>query len=443
MDYRDIYFSKLNAMCFFMLFTNGLLCAQNNKVKLESSLVVASEVSYEFKSDTFQKTELILKPEFVLKFKNRSKVVLKSQVYSEFQDNLETGQPTESMVSGFNKRIFIGDRTNLELRELYYYINFKKIKVSIGKQQIVWGETDGLKLLDVVNPQNFREFILDDFEDSRIPLWSLKTDFKISDLNIQLVWIPDNTYHITQDFNAPFFTKNIFKTPPEGISMQVNQTKRPAKFIKDSDVGFKLSGFKKGWDFSLNYLYYYDDLPVFYSNFNNQATTIEISPAYERQHLIGGTFNKVFGSTTFRGELVYIFDQNFTSVKTINQGIEQADLYKSAFGLDVIKGEYIISLQLFNEWVTKHISPYNRDLFETNGSLLASKEFMNDNLKAEMLCVHSFNHTDGYVTPQLSYWLTTNTQLLLNSHIFYGKENLLFGQFKNRSRVSMGFKWSI
>jgi len=44
----------------------------------------------------------------------------------------------------------------------------------LGKQQIVWGETDGLKLLDVMNPQNFREFILDEFEDSRLPLWSVK-----------------------------------------------------------------------------------------------------------------------------------------------------------------------------------------------------------------------------------------------------------------------------
>ncbi|WP_298421164.1 DUF1302 family protein [uncultured Kordia sp.] len=442
MGYKIKIISRHNMISLLIVFTSGLLFAQN-KTKLEGTLVVVSEASYEFKNETIQKTELILKPEFVLKLKNRSKFVLKGQVYFEFQDNLEKGKPTEQMVSDISKRLFLGNRTNLEIRELYYYANFKKLKLTVGKQQIVWGETDGLKLLDVVNPQNFREFILDDFEDSRIPLWSLKADFKINDYSVQLVWIPDNTYHITQDFSAPFFTQSIFKNPPEGIAIQLNQTNIPNAFFKDSDIGFKISGFKKGWDFSLNYLYYYDDLPVFYNNFNNQTTTIEIFPTYKRQHLIGGTFNKVFGSTTFRGELVYIFNQNFTSNNNINQGIEQSNFYKSAFGLDYIKGEYMVSVQLFNEWITKIISAYNRDVFETNGSLLISKELMNDNVKAEILWVHSFNHADGYITPQLSYWLTTNTQLLLNSHVFYGEKNQLFGQFRNRSRVSFGFKWSL
>ncbi len=421
---------------------------QRFKKYFKASLVIATDISYEFNSNDLHKSELFVKPEFSYKINKNSRVVLKGQIYTDLNDNLEEGSPKDETASDFSKRLFIGDRTNIELRELYLYTKlFKKIRLTLGKQQIVWGETDGLKLLDIVNPQNFREFILDNFEDSRIPLWSVKAEFDIKNIGVQLVWIPDNTYHITQDFDAPFFTKSLFQSPPEGISTVFNKTIKPTRFIADSDIGLKLSTFTKGWDLSLNYFYYYDDLPVFYSNLqfsDTQEPFVSISPKFERQHLVGGTFNKVYGSSTFRGEIAYIFDQNFTSInpKAI-RSIETSNVYKSAIGIDYIKGESVISAQLFSDIITEDISPFNRDNFETNTSLLISQEMMNDNLKMEVLWVHNMNHGDGFVRPNLSYWLNSNTQLFFGSDIFYGNKTKLFGQFQDRSRISFGMKWGI
>jgi len=418
------------------------------KDSFKASLVVASDVSYEFSSGKLQKSELIIKPEFSYKVSSKIRLVLKGQAYNEFNDALERGTPKEETVSDYSKRLFIGDRTNIELREFYVYAKlFKKIRLTAGKQQIVWGETDGLKLLDVINPQNFREFILDDFEDSRIPLWSLKTEFDIKNIGVQLVWIPDNTYHITQDFDAPFFTKSLFQNPPEGIPTIFNETIRPSHFVSDSDIGIRLSTFTKGWDITLNYFYYYDDLPVFYNNLQfieSEEPMVVINPKFERQQLVGTTFNKVFGSTTFRGEVAYVFNQKFSSISPNSvQGIESSNVYKSAIGLDYIKGESVISIQIFNDIITDNISPFNRDTFETNTSLLVSHEMMNDNLKIESLWVHNTNHGDGFVRPSVSYWVNTNTQLFFGSDLFYGNATKLFGQFNHRNRISFGVKWGI
>jgi hypothetical protein len=57
----------------------------------------------------------------------------------------------------------------LELRDLYYEHRLDR-SVRLGKQQIVWGRLDGVKILDVVNPQTFREFILDDLEFAHRPV---------------------------------------------------------------------------------------------------------------------------------------------------------------------------------------------------------------------------------------------------------------------------------
>ena len=74
------------------------------------------------------------------------------------------------------------------LKELYVDWYADDWDVRIGKQQIVWGTADGIKLLDIINPTDFRELVQNDFEDSRIPLWMVKAERNILDQgNIQFI----------------------------------------------------------------------------------------------------------------------------------------------------------------------------------------------------------------------------------------------------------------
>ena len=103
---------------------------KQNKFKdsFKASLVVTSDFSYEFNSESLQKSEIIFKPEFSYRLNKNSKFVLKGQLYTELNDNLEAGVPKEHTVSNMSKRLFIGNRTNLELREFYYYTNINSFK---------------------------------------------------------------------------------------------------------------------------------------------------------------------------------------------------------------------------------------------------------------------------------------------------------------------------
>ncbi|HPD61540.1 MAG TPA: hypothetical protein PKV48_07275, partial [Thermodesulfobacteriota bacterium] len=54
-----------------------------------------------------------------------------------------------------------------------------------------WGETDGLKLLDFVNATDFRHFIIDDMEDSKIPEFMTNITYYFNqNWNLQFLWIP-------------------------------------------------------------------------------------------------------------------------------------------------------------------------------------------------------------------------------------------------------------
>jgi hypothetical protein len=57
------------------------------------------------------------------------------------------------------------------LREFYFDVPAGDWFFRLGKQQVVWGTADGIKLLDVINPTDYRFFFQEPFEESRIPVW--------------------------------------------------------------------------------------------------------------------------------------------------------------------------------------------------------------------------------------------------------------------------------
>jgi len=92
------------------------------------------------------------------------------------------------------------------IREATVAIFSKYATIRAGKAQLGWGEGDGLRLMDAINPLDYRRsFIFRDsdegYSESRIPLWMLRTDFTpdftfgsqlgLQNLDLELSWIPD------------------------------------------------------------------------------------------------------------------------------------------------------------------------------------------------------------------------------------------------------------
>jgi len=62
------------------------------------------------------------------------------------------------------------------LREAYVDTEYEGVSLRIGKQQVVWGTADGMKLLDAINPTDYTEMAQNQMEDSRIPLWMVNAE---------------------------------------------------------------------------------------------------------------------------------------------------------------------------------------------------------------------------------------------------------------------------
>jgi len=109
------------------------------------------------------------------------------------------------------------------LRELYVDTTIGDWDARIGKQQVVWGTADGIKLLDMINPTDWSEFNQNAPADARIPVWMVNAERYLDNgANIQAVFSQAKENKIA-GFNAngdaghPFIMKGV-----DSISGNVN-----------------------------------------------------------------------------------------------------------------------------------------------------------------------------------------------------------------------------
>ena len=103
-----------------------------------------------------QKLETILQPELNVSLTSDSSLTGILRIRGDAEDKLEPGSPYQDNRSTASSSLYLGDNVDVELRELYIDSYFDDTLLRVGKQQVVWGQADGLKVLDVVNPQSYR-----------------------------------------------------------------------------------------------------------------------------------------------------------------------------------------------------------------------------------------------------------------------------------------------
>ncbi|MBF0265381.1 MAG: hypothetical protein HQL46_08915 [Gammaproteobacteria bacterium] len=125
----------------------------------------------------------------LMKFENSVRLFINQEFGEESSWHADLNLVRDSKAVNEDYEGFKSYTQNDALRELYVDTKFgDNIYVRIGKQQVVWGTADGMKLLDIMNPTDFRELNQNVMEDARIPVWMINTEMDVGDSgNIQFI----------------------------------------------------------------------------------------------------------------------------------------------------------------------------------------------------------------------------------------------------------------
>lgn len=432
---------------FFLCCLLGI-CQSAAAVDFDKSITATAQWMINTHNGDSQSLNLTLQPEFDVNFANGWQINSSLRLRAEAIDGMQIDDLNRGSYSEYSKPGVLNDEVDLELREMYLQGEIGDTFITLGKQQIVWGKADGLKVLDIVNPQSFREFILDDFENSRIPLWTVNIEHTISSWDLQFLWVPDQTYHALpeQDSSYSFSSPELTPVAPPGVQVNIERARRPNNIILDSDVGFRATTFWQGWDITFNYLYQYNNLPVLRRNLSLSAEkpVITVTPDYERTHVLGTTFSSAFDDWVVRGEIGYFTEHYFIAKNPLlNQGVVKSPELHYVLGLDWnAPWDILLSMQLIQSWIINDADKTTRDKLDTTITGLMRRDFLYETLTAELLVIANTNNGDGIIRPKISYEWQDNIKSWISADIFYGDEQGIFGQFGQNDRVVVGMELS-
>ena len=417
-------------------------------VELDTLITANAQWMLNTNNGSSQELNLTLLPEFSASFENGWQLNSTVRFRAEAIDGMQINDISRDTYSPYSRPAQLDGGIELELREFYLQGAIGDTFLILGKQQVVWGKSDGLKVLDIVNPQSFREFILDDFESSRIPLWTVNIERSFASWYMQFIWIPDPTYHALGKSGATyaFTSPELVPVAPPGVQVNILETNRPTNGFLDSDVGLRAATFWKGWDITFNYLYQYNNAPVLRQSLSISGDTpvVTISPDYERTHVLGATASSAFNEWVVRGEIGYFTEHYFIGNNPmLNQGVVKSPELQYVLGLDWnAPWDILVSTQLIQSWMIRDAGQSTRDKLDTTLTALVRRNFLYDSLTAELLVIGNINNGDGIIRPKISYEWQDNLKTWIGADIFYVDQQGVFGQFNNNSRVVMGIEVS-
>lgn len=427
-----LWLSGLVLMCSGNAFAFG-----NTRVQYEIEMEMAAGLT----DSGRQKADSIIKPEIDGDLTENVRYTLVPKMVVAMDSELYMDDPDESNYSSINGPLAANRHGLIELAEAYVDFAAWDGYWRVGKQQVVWGQADGLKVLDVVNPQDYREFNLDEFEDSRIALWMVNAEFSVTDdSNLQFLLIPDATYSKLADVGTPYYITSSKFRPELGDSplpVVVHETQRPHGEV---ELGVRYRVFISGWDLTLNYLRHRQDIPVIYRSVNGGQ--VDVVPVYEKSQLYGATASNAFGDWVVRLEAGYGTDTYQLRTSLQDGGIANTPEFSTVLGLDYQGfSDWFISYQWFQSALRDYDDDIVRNRNRMQHTLLIRYSLLNETLELELFTLYSDEDQDGQVRSQVAYQFSDELRVWAGVDVFYGDSDGLFGQFDDADRLLLGVEF--
>lgn len=397
-----------------------------------------------------------------------------------------TGGAAKHLRSGWAHNVVRNNDRDPFLRECYADITAGKWFARIGKQQVSWGKSDGIYMLDVINPLCGRNPFVWETEDLKVPLWmfNVTRSIEVCDFkgDLQVICIPyyqeavnpghrlsEDGYHdwgfnvfglgndVTMAFDDYF--RNVLGIP-EGYPLI---QKDPANTFENFEWGVRWSGFAGGWSYTINYFYTWSELND-WPDTGDPVTAMATLRRPDRLSLFGFSVDRYWeplqGVT--RLEWVYTKGQPFVLPTT---SLEEKDQIGYMAGYDRwIFTDWLISFQLQQlfildpvhhknaycgpgayefDWVNMVVANGMIDPVRTNMTAYVMHDgfFVGDTGHLESLLLWDATEGSKWWFAQFRYDIDDHWQVGIGCNLFWGNEDDTIGEFRDNDNIFFMIKW--
>ncbi len=393
------------------------------------------------------------------------------------------------------KRLYILDSTKDLLNEAHITWQKGPICVRLGKQIVRWGETDGFRLMDQINPLDQRRGLADvEFENTILPIWLVRAEYTVPTLpawlqalSFQGIFNPNVQFRPNASLRPGNNVSGIW-SPSANIPLggpypldyahlgaedaRVDEPTGPRGY----DYAFRMKMTLHDTIFTANYYYGRDKDPV--SRIAGPSR-VDLSP-YDGRMIVhpnvegyypifrfaGGTLTTDIDSLqstclggvapVLRGEAFYAFGSTFTSDAA--NSFESHDEIRWAVGVDwkvmvpVLNpySFFTISPQYYHRKIVGYpdrgmlTGPGGGPLRENNyqSSLMVSTSYLNGKLQPSFFWLRNISERADFYRFNLIYDWSHNWRYTVGALLFYGaKEGKSFEAFAHKDQVYLAVSY--
>jgi hypothetical protein len=304
---------------------------------------------------------------------------------------------------------------SLDVRELYADIYFDRMDLRIGKQQIIWGKTDGLFITDVVSPKDLRQFLLPDLKDVRMGVTAVRADYYVDDITFEAVWIPVFTPNRMPEASSPWNAQSIdFSDSDQNIAAE----------LMNSELFARISLYSSNLDLEVVGGMMWDDEPY------------PVGPGtfdHARLGVLGGSLSTEVAGLILRGEAALYTGKPFR-VSTVSFDHIEKDYLHAMVGIDYRSGTMMVSTQFIEKVILDYDQPLAADQWNHTMTLLVNREIPSQHLDLKLFTYLEFDEFNALISPSVHYDLSDAINISIGAHLFYG-ETGTFGQFDDQDLI--------
>lgn len=330
----------------------------------------------------------------------------------------------------YTSQVLDSYESELELREAYLRGTVSdNFDITIGRQIEVWGKADSVRVVDVLNPLDFREPGMVDIEDLRLPTFMIKGDYYFSDWNLSAIVIPEIRMNKNPAYGSDFYLGNPNQPPPD---------EEIPDDLENQEYALALKGRFQGWDLSFHAAHIFDD--QFYFETINGKPVLK----HARVNMAGVATNIASGSWILKSEAA-LFD-----------GIKYSGFDEEYTRADVMLGfDYagITNTSLSIETVTRYLFDYDKalaampnDTSETEGQLFLryTGTFLREKLEATVLVSFLGHNPDegAFYRGSIQYELMDAMTILLGGIIYQSGDSRLSKALASNDRIFADWRYS-
>ncbi len=330
------------------------------------------------------------------------------------------------------------DPLQFDWRELYLSRYIGDWQLSAGLQQVVWGRADSLRVVDVVNPLDLRDFLLPDFNESRMSSTMIRGTGTVGQWNLEVLWLPYFKPTRLAAEGTPYDLRIDRDFRDAGL--ETLAAARPSRDGSQSEFALRAGTTRGPLDIDIVVFNGYNDDAVYVLE-STGPDTVGIRPVYRRHSLVGTSAAYAFESGwVLRSEAAWSPDMPYSNL-TAAEPI-RAVTFQALIGLDYQWRDWLISAQI-NDRKIRSLRPEMGTpehaaiiTFSATGSTHQGK--MSHRVAWTMMPQYG----DGnWLQWRTSWQFDDHWQIEGNLDVLNGRDSGFLGQFSTRDRLRMELRY--